>query len=116
MGVFTWLRSKNMEPSTPRKIGIGMIIAAVGFLVILIGSIGLVSPHELQYVENGVTKVQPCTRLIKSTSILVDEQLPYSYHCRIVPEPDGSFVCVESCTGEVPGIDAGRMAIGYCGW
>lgn len=59
MGVFTWLRSKNMEPSTPRKIGIGMIIAAVGFLVILIGSIGLVSPHELQFVENGVTKYNP---------------------------------------------------------
>ena len=59
MGVFTWLRSKNMEPSTPRKIGIGMIIAAVGFVVILVGSIGLVSPHELQYVENGVTKYNP---------------------------------------------------------
>jgi proton-dependent oligopeptide transporter, POT family len=59
MGIFTWLRSKNMEPSTPRKIGIGMIIAAVGFVVILIGSIGLVSPHELQYIENGVTKYNP---------------------------------------------------------
>ena len=59
MGVFTWLRSKNMEPSTPRKIGIGMIIAAVGFVVILVGSIGLVSPHELQFVENGVTKYNP---------------------------------------------------------
>lgn len=59
MGVFTWLRSKNMEPSTPRKIGIGMIIAAVGFIIILVGSIGLVSPHELQFVENGVTKYNP---------------------------------------------------------
>jgi POT family proton-dependent oligopeptide transporter len=59
MGVFTWLRSKNMEPSTPRKIGIGMIIAAIGFVVILVGSIGLVSPHELQFVENGVTKYNP---------------------------------------------------------
>lgn len=59
MGVFTWLRSKNMEPSTPRKIGIGMIIAAVGFVVILIGSMGLVSPHELQFIDNGVTKYNP---------------------------------------------------------
>jgi proton-dependent oligopeptide transporter, POT family len=48
-----------MEPSTPRKIGIGMIIAAVGFIVILVGSLGLVSPHELQYVENGITKYNP---------------------------------------------------------
>jgi proton-dependent oligopeptide transporter, POT family len=59
MGVFTWLRSKNMEPSTPRKIGIGMIIAAIGFVVILVGSIGLVSPHELQFIDNGVTKYNP---------------------------------------------------------
>jgi POT family proton-dependent oligopeptide transporter len=59
MGVFTWLRSKNMEPSTPRKIGIGMIIAAIGFIVILVGSVGLVSPHELQFIDNGVTKYNP---------------------------------------------------------
>jgi len=37
MGFFTWLRKRNMEPSTPKKIGIGMIIAAAGFVVILIG-------------------------------------------------------------------------------
>lgn len=52
MGVFAWLNKKNMEPSTPKKIGIGMIIAAVGFFVILVGSIGLVSPHTLQYVDS----------------------------------------------------------------
>ncbi|PKP52168.1 MAG: MFS transporter [Bacteroidetes bacterium HGW-Bacteroidetes-1] len=60
MAVFAWLRHKNMEPSTPKKIGIGMIIAAVGFVVVLVASIGLVSPHELQFVdEAGVTKYNP---------------------------------------------------------
>jgi POT family proton-dependent oligopeptide transporter len=59
MGVFAWLNKKNLEPSAPKKIGIGMIIAAVGFLVILIGSIGLISPHELQFVEDSVTKYNP---------------------------------------------------------
>jgi POT family proton-dependent oligopeptide transporter len=47
MGVFNWLRNKEKEPSTPRKIGIGMIIAATGFVIVLIGSIGLVSPMVL---------------------------------------------------------------------
>ncbi|NTW31776.1 MAG: peptide MFS transporter [Bacteroidetes bacterium] len=51
MGVFTWLRSKNMEPSTPKKIGFGMIIAAIGFIVVLIASLNLISPHELQFVD-----------------------------------------------------------------
>lgn len=41
VGLFGWLRSKNMEPSTPKKIAIGMGIASLGFVVMLFGSIGL---------------------------------------------------------------------------
>jgi len=49
-----------MEPSTPKKIGIGMIVAAIGFLIILVASIGLVSPHELQYADpSGAIKYNP---------------------------------------------------------
>ncbi len=51
MAVFAWLRRKDREPSTPKKIGIGMIIAAIGFLVIFIASLNLISPHELQYAN-----------------------------------------------------------------
>jgi proton-dependent oligopeptide transporter, POT family len=47
MAVFAWLRKRNAEPSTPRKIGIGMIIAALGFIVVLLGSRGLISPHDV---------------------------------------------------------------------
>lgn len=48
MGFFGWLRKRNLEPSTPRKIGIGMIIAAIAYLVMLFGSIGLQSPSLIQ--------------------------------------------------------------------
>lgn len=41
VGLFGWLRSKGMEPSTPKKIAIGMAIAATAFLVMTIGSMGL---------------------------------------------------------------------------
>ncbi|MDD5764701.1 MAG: peptide MFS transporter [Candidatus Marinimicrobia bacterium] len=44
---FGFLRARNIEPSTPKKIGIGMILAAVGFFVILIGSLHLLSPSTL---------------------------------------------------------------------
>jgi POT family proton-dependent oligopeptide transporter len=47
MGAFAWLAKKGIEPSTPKKIGIGMIIAAFGFIVVLISSIGLPSPSSL---------------------------------------------------------------------
>ncbi len=46
-GIFTWLANRGKEPSTPRKIGIGMIIAAVGFMVMLTGSFNINSPFEL---------------------------------------------------------------------
>lgn len=48
MGIFAWLNKKNIEPSTPKKIGIGMLIAAVGFVVVLLSSVKLPSPLSLQ--------------------------------------------------------------------
>lgn len=45
--IFALLRSKDKEPSTPRKIGIGMILASFGFVIMMIGSFNLVSPAEL---------------------------------------------------------------------
>jgi POT family proton-dependent oligopeptide transporter len=47
VGLFAWLRERGKEPSTPRKIGIGMILAAVGFVVLIFGSLHLQSPLEL---------------------------------------------------------------------
>ncbi|MFO7613026.1 MAG: MFS transporter [Bacteroidales bacterium] len=76
MGIFTWLRSRNMEPSTPKKIGIGMLIAALGFVIVLVASIGVVSPHELQYVDAaGATKYNP----VPDTSRVVPYWLIGSY-------------------------------------
>lgn len=36
VGIFAALARKNREPSAPRKIGIGMIMAGIGFLVMLV--------------------------------------------------------------------------------
>jgi len=47
MGFFAMLNKAGKEPSTPKKIGFGMIIAALGFLLVLVASLNLISPHEL---------------------------------------------------------------------
>ncbi len=47
MAAFAWMNKKGIEPSTPKKIGIGMIIAALGFIVVLISSLGAPSPASL---------------------------------------------------------------------
>ncbi len=41
LGIFGWLRAKGKEPSAPKKIAIGMGIAAVAYIVMSFGSQGL---------------------------------------------------------------------------
>ena len=45
---FSMLAKRGKEPSTPKKIGIGMGIAAVAFLLMVVGSIGLPTLKEVQ--------------------------------------------------------------------
>ena len=47
LAFFTKLASKGKEPSAPRKIGIGMLVAAIGFTVLMVGSFGLAAPSTL---------------------------------------------------------------------
>lgn len=47
LALFSWLRKRNIEPSTPRKIGIGMILAGLGFVVMILSSVDLQSPSSL---------------------------------------------------------------------
>ncbi len=51
VGFFSYLRKKGKEPSSPKKIGIGMLITALGFGIMVLASQGLLSPHDL--AENG---------------------------------------------------------------
>lgn len=44
---FSFLNRHGMEPSTPRKIGIGLIIAGLAFVILIIGSHNLNSPNQL---------------------------------------------------------------------
>jgi POT family proton-dependent oligopeptide transporter len=47
IALFSWLNSKGKEPSAPRKIGFGMLIAGMGFVLLMIGSFGLPAPSEI---------------------------------------------------------------------
>lgn len=47
VGMFSALRKKNMEPSSPRKIGYGMFLTAIGFIVLILASLKLQSPEAL---------------------------------------------------------------------
>ena len=47
MAIFASLASKGKEPSAPRKIGMGMFVAALGYLIMLAASKGQPAPSEL---------------------------------------------------------------------
>ena len=48
MAIFASLAKKDKEPSAPVKIGLGMFVAALGYLIMIFGSLGQASPSELQ--------------------------------------------------------------------
>ena len=48
MFLFDSLAKKKKEPSAPVKIGLGMFVAALGYLIMIFGSLGQPSPASLQ--------------------------------------------------------------------
>ncbi|MDR3326848.1 MAG: peptide MFS transporter [Prevotellaceae bacterium] len=56
IAIFAFLSKIGKEPSTPRKIGMGMFVAAAGFAILAIASLGLKSPAELKSI-GGVSDI-----------------------------------------------------------
>ena len=48
MAIFSALANKGKEPSAPRKIALGMLVAAVGYLIMILASVGQPSPASIQ--------------------------------------------------------------------
>ena len=63
MGLFGWLRAKGIEPSTPKKIAIGMFIAAFAYFVMSLGSMGLPLKSEVDAM-GGLTDAQRVTPML----------------------------------------------------
>ncbi|MDR3236560.1 MAG: peptide MFS transporter [Prevotellaceae bacterium] len=56
MAIFAYLSKRNKEPSTPRKIGMGMFVAAAGFAILAVASFGLKSPAGFKSI-GGVSDI-----------------------------------------------------------
>ena len=74
MAVFSYLASKGKEPSAPRKIAYGMLIAAIGFVVMAYGSMSLLSPNEQKVAGEAATFVSP-SLLINTYLVLTFAEL-----------------------------------------
>ena len=72
---FSWLAKRGKEPLAPRKIGIGMIIAALGFVVLAIGSHGLPAPADIQATGGVSPKLVSPNWLISTYFVLTIAEL-----------------------------------------
>ena len=87
VALFTYLANRGKEPSAPRKIGFGMIIAAIGFIVLLVGSLGLPAPAEIDGISN--TLVSPNwligTYLVLTMAELFLSPMGLSFVAKVAP-------------------------------
>lgn len=73
MVIFGALAKRGKEPSAPKKIGLGMLVAALGYLIMVLASTGLDSPMDL----NGMPSPQrvATTNLINTYLVLTFAEL-----------------------------------------
>ena len=72
MLVFGWLANMGKALSSPLKIGLGMLIAGVGFVVLMVGSIGLSVPTQQEAKQVAYEKAR-LEVLVNKTYTLVQE-------------------------------------------
>jgi len=89
LGFFGWLRSKNMEPSTPKKIAIGMGIAATAFTLMAIVSKMSDLPLHSEIVGRSSVLVTPWlligTYFILTVAELFISPLGISFVSKVAP-------------------------------
>lgn len=90
MGIFGWLQSRGMEPSTPKKIAIGMGIAALAYIVMSFGSVGLPLFNEIEGSPlSDANKVTPMlligTYFILTVAELFISPLGISFVSKVAP-------------------------------
>lgn len=88
MAIFGALAKVNKEPSAPRKIGIGMFIAAAGFMIMLVSSFGLPVPDALS-TTTGDYRVTPnvliSTYLVLTFAELFLSPMGISFVSKVAP-------------------------------
>lgn len=89
LAIFGMLAKKGKEPSAPRKIGLGMLIAACGFLILAIGSIGTPTPDALKADSGLAVLVSPnwliSTYLVLTFAELLLSPMGISFVSKVAP-------------------------------
>lgn len=89
MAIFGSLARKGKEPSAPRKIAYGMLVAAVGFGVMAVGSLSLPSPDAQKAAGDAAVFVSPnwliTTYLVLTFGELLLSPMGISFVSKVAP-------------------------------
>ena len=76
MAIFGSLAARSKEPSAPRKIGLGMLVAACGYVIMLAASVGLLCPtDQAQAIEAGTASFVSPNWLVSTYLVLTFAEL-----------------------------------------
>lgn len=88
MALFGWLASRKKEPSAPRKIGLGMLVAGIGYVIMIAASIGL--SYHASYVADDPQRVSPLwlvsTYLVLTFAELLLSPMGISFVSKVAPQ------------------------------
>ena len=89
LAIFGALAKKGKEPSAPRKIGVGMMIAACGFLILALGSMDLPTPNALAANSSQQVLISPnwliSTYLVLTFAELLLSPMGISFVSKVAP-------------------------------
>ena len=91
MAIFGALAKRGKEPSAPRKVGLGMLVAGCGYVLMIAASMGLLSPNEQKAaIEAGTASfVSPnwlvCTYLVLTFGELLLSPMGISFVSKVAP-------------------------------
>jgi len=89
IALFGALAKKGKEPSAPRKIALGMLVAAIAYLVMVIGSLGLNTPDAQKLAGDAGTFASPnwliSTYLILTFGELLLSPMGISFVSKVAP-------------------------------
>ena len=89
LAIFGALAKRGKEPSAPRKIAYGMLVAAVGFAVMAVASNGLLTPDEQAVAGDAAIFVNPnwliSTYLVLTFAELLLSPMGISFVSKVAP-------------------------------
>ena len=82
---FGWLAKKGREPKAPVKIGLGMLVAAVAYLLMMLSSIGLPLPNHPFHVADVTPNLLIGTYFILTIAELLLSPIGISFVTKVSP-------------------------------